>query len=194
MIATLKLIILLFFTIAVFFIDNYLVLGIIAISEVLLIIVLKVKKVKKVNMIKTMLYLLPFIVFTGLINYILVNLNVALLITIRLYLVCIFTYIYKTILTPIEISEAIQNICYPLKLIGINPKDISLIVSIGIAFVPIIQNELKQIIYALKLKGVNLKSFHVIKNLQYILKPLLCSTLRRTNELEYALKLKGYTE
>lgn len=191
MIATLKLIILLFFTVAVFFINNYLVLGIIAISEVLLIIVLKVKKV---NMLKTMLYLLPFIVFTGLINYILVDLNVALLITVRLYLVCIFTYIYKTILTPIEISEAIQNICYPLKLIGINPKDISLIVSIGIAFVPIIQNELKQITYALKLKGVNLKSFHIIKNLQYILKPLLCSTLRRTNELEYALKLKGYTE
>ena len=191
MIATLKLIILLFFTVAVFFIDNYLVLGIIEISEVLLIIVLKVKKV---NMLKTMLYLLPFIVFTGLINYILVDLNVALLITVRLYLVCIFTYIYKTILTPIEISEAIQNICYPLKLIGINPKDISLIVSIGIAFVPIIQNELKQITYALKLKGVNLKSFHIIKNLQYILKPLLCSTLRRTNELEYALKLKGYTE
>lgn len=191
MIATLKLIILLFFTVAVFFINNYLVLGIIAISEVLLIIVLKVKKV---NMLKTMLYLLPFIVFTGLINYILVDLNVALLITVRLYLVCIFTYIYKTILTPIEISEAIQNICYPLKLIGINPKDISLIVSIGIAFVPIIQNELRQITYALKLKGVNLKSFHIIKNLQYILKPLLCSTLRRTNELEYALKLKGYTE
>lgn len=191
MIATLKLIILLFFTVAVFFINNYLVLGIIAILEVLLIIVLKVKKV---NMLKTMLYLLPFIVFTGLINYILVDLNVALLITVRLYLVCIFTYIYKTILTPIEISEAIQNICYPLKLIGINPKDISLIVSIGIAFVPIIQNELKQITYALKLKGVNLKSFHIIKNLQYILKPLLCSTLRRTNELEYALKLKGYTE
>lgn len=191
MIATIKLLILLFLTIAIFFIDNYFVLGIIAVIDILLVIFLKIQKL---NMLRTMIYLLPFIMFTGVINYILVGLDVALLITVRLYLVCIFTYIYKTILTPIEISEAVQYICFPLKLIGMNPKDISLIVSIGIAFIPIIQNELKQITYALKLKGVTSKNVNFIKKLQYMLKPLLCSTLKRTNELEYALKLKGYVE
>ncbi len=189
--ATVKLLILLAYTIIIFFISNYWTLGIIAICNIVLMLLLKVPKLKAL---KNLFFLSFFIIFTSVINYFLVDLNTALLIAIRLALVCNFTYIYKHISSTMELAKAIETVCFPLKIIGINPIDISLIVSIAITFIPILSNELTQTKYALKAKGVNKKNTSIIKRLQYILKPIMYSIFKRTGELEWALKAKGYTE
>lgn len=189
--ATFKLLILLAYTIAIFFISNYWVLGIIATCNTVLMILFKVPKLKAL---KNLYFLSFFILFTAVINYFFADLKTAILIVIRLALVCNFTYTYQYILTAMELATAIEIICFPLKILGINPKDISLIVNIALTFVPILSNEFIQIKYALKAKGINNKNNGFVKKLQYTLKPMMYSIFRRTSELEFALKNKGYTE
>ncbi len=188
---TLKLLILLVYTVLIFFISNYLILGIIAICNIVLMILFKVPKLKAL---KNIYFLSFFILFTAVINYFLVDMQTALLIIVRLILVCNFTYTYQYILSATELSKAIEILCFPLKLISINPKDVSLIISIAITFVPILSNEFVQTKYALKAKGLSKQNNSITKRLQYTLKPILYSILRRTGEVEYSLKSKGYTE
>lgn len=188
--ATPKLIILLTYTIAVFFIENYIVLSIITLLNILLMLLFKVPKLKALKNI----YLLSFfILFTAVINFLVENINTAILIAIRLILVCNFTYTFTFILSPMELAKAIETLCFPLKIFGINPKDISLIINIALTFIPILSNELSQIKYALKAKGITLGGINTIKSIKYIMKPLIYGILKRTSELEYALRAKGYT-
>ncbi len=189
--STIKLLILLTYTIAVFFVKNYLVLSIIAILNIILMILFKVPKLKAL---KNIYYLSFFIVFTALINFLVDNINSALLIAVRLILVCNFTYTFKTIFSPMELAKAIEYLCFPLKVFGINPKDISLIINIALTFIPILSNEFIQIKYALKSRGVAMSGINKVKSIKYMMKPLLYGILRRTNELEYTLRVKGYTE
>lgn len=151
--ATLKLIVLLTYTIAVFFIENYIVLSIIALLNILLMLLFKVPKLKAL---KNIYFLSFFILFTAVINLLVADTNTAILIAIRLILVCNFTYTFTFIFSPMELAKATQILCFPLKIFGINPKDISLIINIALTFIPILSNELSQIKYALKAKGVKL--------------------------------------
>lgn len=189
--ATLKLIILLTYTIAVFFIENYIILSIIALLNIILMLLFKVPKLKAL---KNIYFLSFFILFTAVINFLVSDANTAILIAIRLILVCNFTYTFTFIFSPMELAKAIEFICFPLKILGINPKDIGLIINIALTFIPILSNELSQIKYALKAKGITLGGINTIKSIKYIMKPLIYGILKRTNELEYALRAKGYSE
>lgn len=189
--SAIKLLILLTYTIVVFFIENYITLTIIAFANIILMILFKVPKLKAI---KNIYFLSFFILFTAIINFFLAGMNTAILITVRLVLVCNFTYIFKFVFSPMEIAKSIEIICMPLKIIGINPKDLSLIISIALTFIPIIAHEFMQIKYALKVKGVKTTGINNIKSIKYMMKPLMYGILKRTNELEYAIKAKGYIE
>ncbi len=189
--STIKLLILLTYTIAVFFIKNYLTLLIIAILNIILMILFRVPKLKAL---KNIYYLSFFIIFTAVINFLVENINSALLISVRLILVCNFTYTFKTIFSPMELAKAIETLCFPFKIFGVNPKDISLIINIALTFIPILSNEFIQIKYALKSKGIAMSGINKVKSIKYMMKPLIYGILRRTNELEYTLRVKGYSE
>lgn len=189
--ATIKLLILLTYTIAVFFINNYIALSIIALLNVILMLLFKVPKLKAL---KNIYFLSFFIAFTAVINFLVADINTAMLIAVRLILVCNFTYTFKTIFSPMELAKAIEILLFPLKIFGINPKDISLIINIALTFIPILQNEFMQIRYALKSKGISVFGINKLKSIKYMTKPLLYGVLKRTNELEYALRAKGYIE
>lgn len=189
--STIKLLILLTYTIAVFFIENYIALSIIAILNIMLMILFKVPKLKAL---KNIYFLSFFIIFTAIINFLVSDINTAILIAVRLILVCNFTYTFRTIFSPMELAKAIEILLFPLKIFGINPKDISLIINIALTFIPILSNEFTQIKYALKSRGIEMSGINKIKSIKYMMKPLLYGILRRTNEVEYALKSKGYVE
>ena len=189
--STIKLLILLTYTIAVFFIENYIALSIIAILNIMLMILFKVPKLKAL---KNIYFLSFFIIFTAIINFLVSDINTAILIAVRLILVCNFTYTFRTIFSPMELAKAIEIFLFPLKIFGINPKDISLIINIALTFIPILSNEFTQIKYALKSRGIEMSGINTIKSIKYMMKPLLYGILRRTNELEYALRAKGYNE
>lgn len=185
----LKLILFLIYTIAVFFVKNYTLLAAIAIFNILLLLILKISPKMAVSNIMSVSV---FILFTVTINIMFWNFSGAILIGIRLVLVCNMTYIFKYVLSPIELADSIELLLFPLRIFKIDTKDISLIINIAIAFIPILSDEFLQIKYALNAKGISFRNMHIIKNLQLVLKPLIISIFKRTSQIEYALKAKGY--
>ena len=166
-------------------------LGLIAIFNIILIVALKINIS---NSIKNLVKLLPFILFTVVINALLAELEFAILMGVRLVLVCNLTYIFSKTILNTEIGDVIEKLVYPLKIFKINPKEIGLMVTIALSFIPIIKSEFSQIKNVLKVKGIKPTKLNLLKNLNLIFRPFLVSVLQRLNEIEMSLKAKGYQE
>ena len=149
-------------------------------------------KINLKSAIRNIIRLLPFIIFVVLINLILMSKEKAILIGIRLILVCNFTYTFTRNFTPQQLSNSIEKILTPLKIFKINTRDIGIMISIAVAFVPILRDEGNKIKASLQSKGFNVKGINMIKNINLILVPLIVSILKRVQHIENAFKSKGY--
>lgn len=179
----------LIYIISIFFIKSAVVLGIVTIINLILIISIKINfKHSMISLIK----LIPFILFTVFINWVLVDFKFGILIGFRLILVCNISYIYSKTITIKQFGEIIEKIFYPLKVFKINPKEIGLIFTIAISFIPIMKKSLKELKDILKVKGIKTSNINMLKNINIIFKPFIVSIFQKTNEIEYLLKAKGY--
>lgn len=186
-----KFILFLMYTIGVFFVEDYISFGLIALFNIIFMIIAKISLKNALN---NTIKLLPFILFTIAINTIFAGLKFSILIGIRLILIRNLTYIFSKTISYMEFAGVIEKMVYPLKLFGINPEEIGLIVIIALSFIPIIKNEFDQIRNVLKVKGIKPTTFNMLKNLGLIFKPFLISVMQRLNEIEMSLKAKGYQE
>jgi len=186
-----KFILFLMYTIGVFFVEDYISFGLIVLFNIGLMIVAKISLKKAF---KNTIKILPFILFTIAINTIFADFKFSILIGIRLILIRNLTYIFSKTISYMEFAEVTKKIVYPLKIFGINPEEIGLIVIIALSFIPIIKNEFDQIRNVLKVKGIRPNTFNLLKNLGLIFKPFLISVMQRINEIEMSLKAKGYQE
>lgn len=171
----------------IFFIHSNLLFLIVFLLNVLVMIVLKIKIVEAI---KNIVKLLPFILLTVVINCILSDYEYAILIAIRLILVCNVTYIYAKTTTVREIAITIKGICMPLKWLKVNPNDIELLVCISLSMIPILKNEYRQLRESCLAKGMDI----TVKNMKVILTKLMVSLMKRVNEIEESVIEKGYGE
>lgn len=144
--------------------------------------------------VKSIWNLMPFILFTVIINIWAMELMKAIEIGIKLIIICNITYIFGKTTTAMQIAKAIKTLLYPLKWFGVNTNNIGIMVSIAITFIPIIKQEIQNIKYSLISKGFDMSFKNKIKHINYIMGPLFYSLLRKVKEIEYALKSKAYVE
>ena len=114
-----KFILFLIYTIGIFFIKDYMWLGLIGIFNIILILALKINIS---NSIKNLIKLLPFILVTVVINILLAELKFAILMGVRLGLVCNLTYTFSKTISNTEIGDVIEKLVYPLKIFKINQE------------------------------------------------------------------------
>ena len=181
----------LIYTVGIFFIKNYIILGIIAIFNISIMLTIKINIKTAIN---NLIKLLPFILFTIVINILFADLNFGILIGIRLILVCNLSYIFSKTMTYTEFGDVIEKLMYPFKIFGVNPKEVSLVITIALSFMPIMKNEFEQMKNVLKVKGIKPTNFNLLKNLSLIFKPFFVSVLQRLNKIEMSLKAKGWQE
>ena len=102
----LKLIFLIAYTVTIFLINNWLILGLMCIFNLILLITLKTK-------IRQMLYVLykisPFILISFVLNIFLTDIETAILILARLLISFSFVYPYKKTITPMRTSKSSRN-------------------------------------------------------------------------------------
>ncbi|MDR2802659.1 MAG: energy-coupling factor transporter transmembrane protein EcfT [Treponema sp.] len=130
----------------------------------------------------------PFIILAGLINFIADSWQESVLVVVRLVLVCNITQSFRRVVNSMQLANAIETFCCPLKVFKIVPRDVSLMVCICIAFIPVLQREFNQIKCALQAKGMPIKP----RNVKYILKPFLYGIFKRAEEISNALLAKAY--
>lgn len=184
-----RFILFLIYTVGVFYLSDYrLLLATICVNGI----VMLVSKISLKGALKNLAGIGIFVLFTVIINLFLMGIQDAILVGIRLTIVCNGTYIFTKLLSTLEIAETIQSLLTPLNLLKINTQNIAIIISIAIAFIPILTKELNNITYSLKAKGFSTKMTNLIKNSSLILKPLFIAILKKVNEVEHALKAKAF--
>jgi energy-coupling factor transporter transmembrane protein EcfT len=132
--------------------------------------------------------LAPFIILAGLINLIIGPWQEGVLVVARLALVCNMTQSFRQIVNSMQLANAVETFCRPLKIFRVEPRDAGLMVCICVAFIPVLMREFDQIKCGLQAKGMTIKP----RNIKYILKPFLYGIFKRTDEISNALLAKAY--
>jgi energy-coupling factor transporter transmembrane protein EcfT len=108
---------------------------------------------------RSLLAMLPFILFASGVNWIIGDLNECIMMFTRLVLICNFTKIFSFIMSPMQLANAIETFFVALKRIfrplKIDGRDAGLIVCIALAFIPILKRDYRDVCAALKAKAYN---------------------------------------
>lgn len=97
--------------------------------------------------------------------------------------------------TPMELTNAIESLLTPLKLIKFPVHDLAVIMSIAMRMIPTLMDETERITLAQKARGADLDTgnlFARIKAMVPILVPLFVCAFRRADELALALESRCY--
>ena len=98
--------------------------------------------------------------------------------------------------TPVELTDGIESLLFPLKLIKFPVHELALIMSIALRFIPTLAEETDRIICAQKARGGDFESGNIFKRAKAmipILIPLLVSSFRRAEELGDAMDARCYS-
>lgn len=182
-----KLILFLAYTIAIFLVKHDLFAVIVLAINLLLTVALKISIKEEIG---NILGIIIFVLITAVINALVVDIKTGVTIGIKLILVCNITYIFSKMINYTELAEALERIFSILKVLKINPRNISIMICICISFIPTIKKQIKQVKDALKAKGLKLN----LRNSNLIFEPVVISLLKRVDEIESSLKAKAYQE
>lgn len=97
--------------------------------------------------------------------------------------------------TPVEISDAIEHLLSPLKLLFIPVHEFAMIMSIALRLIPTLMDETTKIMNAQKARGASFDHGNLFKRagaLLPVLIPLLISSFRRAEELADAMDSRCY--
>ena len=98
--------------------------------------------------------------------------------------------------TPVALTDGIESLFKPLKLIKFPVHELALVMSIALRFIPTLMEETERIINAQKARGADFDTgniFKKVKALMPVLIPLLVSAFRRADELGDAMDARCYS-
>ena len=119
----------------------------------------------------------------------------ALKMALRLFFLVLGTSLLTLTTTPIELTDGIESLLSPLKVIRFSVHDVAMIMSIALRFIPTLMEETDKIMMAQKSRGADFDSgklFARARALIPVLIPLIVSAFRRADELAYAMDSRCY--
>lgn len=98
--------------------------------------------------------------------------------------------------TPTDLTDAIERLLKPLKILHVPVHDIAMMMTIALRFIPTLLEETDKIMNAQKARGADMETGSLktrIKALIPILIPLFVSSFRRAYELAVAMECRCYS-
>ncbi len=123
------------------------------------------------------------------------GLKQAILMFFRLTFLVVGTSILTLTTTPSNLTDGLEALMYPLKLIKVPVAEIAMMMSIALRFIPVLTEETDRIMRAQKARCADFDSknlFKRIKSYVPILVPLFISAFRRANDLATAMEARAY--
>ena len=120
----------------------------------------------------------------------------AIKLALRLILLMLFPSLLTLTTTPMELTDAIESLLSPLKLIKVPVHAIALIMSIALRMIPILMEETNKIILAQKARGADFDTGGALKKAKAmipVLVPLFVGAFRRADELALAMDARCYS-
>lgn len=118
-----------------------------------------------------------------------------LVISLRLFLLILMTSLLTLTTTPIEITDAIEDLLHPLNKVKFPVHELALMMSISLRFIPTLMQETDKISKAQASRGVDFRTGPIkerIKAIIPLLVPLFVSAFKRAEELAMAMEARGY--
>lgn len=115
----------------------------------------------------------------------------------RFVLIIFISTLLTLTTTPIEISDSIESILKPLKVIKFPVTQVALMLSIALRFVPLLIDETTKIMDAQRARGVDFGEGGLIKRIKSfvpILIPLFVSSFSIAYDLAIAMESRGYRD
>ncbi|TGB00884.1 energy-coupling factor transporter transmembrane component T family protein [Halobacillus salinus] len=116
-------------------------------------------------------------------------------ISLRFFLLILVTSLLTLTTTPIEITDAIEELLGPLKKIRFPVHELALMMSISLRFIPTLMQETEKISKAQASRGVDFRTGSFkdrLKAIVPLLVPLFVSAFKRAEELAMAMEARGY--
>ena len=110
--------------------------------------------------------------------------------------VTILSYIFIRTTTSVEIMNGIEKVMTPLRFIGIPTRDIALIMSIALQFIPVFYSDFNRIRKAQIARGADFTGNSLISKIKIVFPlviPAFVSAFRRADDLALAMEARGYS-
>lgn len=163
-------------------------------------------------MLKSVKPILPIIIFTGILNLFFIRtgnvllswhfititdegLKTMIFMAVRIVFLICGTSLLTYTTSPIALTDAIERIFSPLRVIKFPAHEIVMIMTIALRFIPTLIEETDKIMSAQKARGADLESGSILnraKALIPILIPLFVSAFRRADDLALAMECRCY--
>ena len=163
-------------------------------------------------MAKSVKPILPIIIITGILNLFFITggepifewkfiritdngLNTMIFMAVRIVLLICGTSLLTYTTSPITLTDAIERVLSPLKVIKFPAHEIAMMMTIALRFIPTLIEETDKIMSAQKARGADMESGNILKRAKAlipILIPLFVSAFRRAEELALAMECRCY--
>ncbi|MCL1844398.1 MAG: energy-coupling factor transporter transmembrane protein EcfT [Defluviitaleaceae bacterium] len=113
----------------------------------------------------------------------------------RLILLILGSSILTLTTSPIRLTDGIESLLRPLKILRVPSHDIAMMMTIALRFIPTLADEMEKITKAQKARGAEFDTGGLIaraKSLIPILVPLFVSAFKRADELAIAMEARCY--
>jgi energy-coupling factor transport system permease protein len=113
----------------------------------------------------------------------------------RLMLLVAFASLLTLTTTPVALTDGLESLLSPLKVIKVPAHEIAMMMSIALRFIPTILEEFDRIILAQKARGANIVKgnfFQRARAMVPLLVPLFVAAFRRAEDLAQAMEAKCY--
>ncbi|TYQ15149.1 UNVERIFIED_CONTAM: energy-coupling factor transport system permease protein [Acetivibrio alkalicellulosi] len=113
----------------------------------------------------------------------------------RIILLMTGTSLLTLTTTPITLTDGLEKLFSPLKVLGVPVHDFAMMISISLRFVPVLLDEANRIMKAQASRGVDFQKGSIVKrvkNIVSIMIPLFVSVFKRGDELAVAMEARCY--
>lgn len=114
---------------------------------------------------------------------------------IRLILLVLGSSLLTYTTSPIELTDGIERLLSPFRKIGVPSHEIAMMMTIALRFIPTLIEETDKIMKAQMARGADFESGNILnraKNLVPLLVPLFINSFRRADELATAMEARCY--
>ena len=207
--ARVKILLMIAYIAAIFFISSYF--GY-ALTALLILALSLISKIPITKIFKTVSRITVIVIITALLNLLFVKdgkvlahwwiftitdygVNYAIMMALRLVFLVIGTSFLTLTTTPTELTDGLESLMSPLKYVKIPVHDVAVIMSIALRFIPTLMEETQKIMNAQKARGASFDTgrlYQRAKALLPVLIPLFVNSFRRADELALALDARCY--
>lgn len=204
-----KILLLIVYLVIIFLADNFISLGFLLLSIIFTVLLSKVPLKTILRSIRAIIFV---VIFTSLINVFFNTSGNALLqfsfikitdrgisnaifVAIRVFMFVVISSLLTYTTTPTNLTDAIEKLLSPLKLLRVDVHSIAMMMTIALRFIPTLIEEVDKITNAQKARGADMESGGIgkrIKAIIPILIPLFISSFRSASDLAFAMECRCY--